>query len=45
MGKYLKMPGDPMVVNEAVVLADTVETKSGERKRLRIPLAILQMAA
>ena len=39
------MAGDPIIVNETVVLVEAIETKSGERKQVRIPLPILKMAA
>lgn len=44
-GEMFEMAGDPIIVNESVVLVDAIETKSGERKRVRIPLPILKIAA
>lgn len=47
MRLYLEMfeiAGDPIIINETVVLVDAIETRSGERKRVRIPLPILTMA-
>jgi len=44
-GEMFEMAGDPIVVNDTLVLVDAIETKSGERKRVRIPLPILKMAA
>jgi len=39
------MADDPIIVTETLVLVDAIETKSGERKRVPIPLPILKMAA
>ena len=44
-GEMFEVAGDPIIVTETVVLVDAIETKSGERKRVRIPLPILKMAA
>lgn len=44
-GQIFEMAGDPIIVNESLVLVDAIETKSGERKRVRIPLPILKIAA
>ena len=44
-GEMFEMVGDPIIVNDTYVLVDAIETKSGERKRVRIPLPILKMAA
>lgn len=44
-GEMFEIAGDPIIVNETVVLVDAIETKSGERRRVRIPLPILTMAA
>jgi len=44
-GQMFEMAGDPIIVSATLVLVDAIETKSGERKRVRIPLPILKMAA
>ena len=44
-GEMFEMAGDPIIVNDTLVLVDAIETKSGERKRVRIPLPILKMAS
>ena len=44
-GEMFEMAGDPIIVNDTLVLVDAIATKSGERKRVRIPLPILKMAA
>jgi hypothetical protein len=44
-GETFEIAGDPIVVNDERVLVDAIETKSGERKRVRIPLPILKIAA
>ena len=44
-GEMFEVAGDPIIVNESVVLVDAIETKSGQRKRVRIPLPILKIAA
>jgi hypothetical protein len=44
-GEMFEIAGDPIIVNDILVLVDAIEAKSGERKRVRIPLPILKMAA
>ena len=44
-GEIFEMAGDPIIVNDTLVLVDAIETKSGERKRVRIPLPVLKIAA
>ena len=44
-GEMFEMAGDPIIVDETLVLVDAIQTKSGERRRVRIPLPILKMAA
>ena len=44
-GEMFEMAGDPIIVNDTLVLVDAIETKSGERKRVRIPLPVLKIAA
>jgi hypothetical protein len=43
-GAQFEVVGDPIVLSNTVVLFDAVEQKSGEHKRIRIPLTIVQMA-
>lgn len=43
-GESFQLASEPIVVTEEVVLVDAIETKSGQRKRVRIPLPILKMA-
>ena len=44
-GAMVEIASDPIIENETVVLVDAIDTKSGERKRVRIPLPILKIAA
>ena len=44
-GEMFEMAGDPVIVNDTLVLVDAIEMKSGERKRVRIPLPVLKIAA
>jgi hypothetical protein len=37
--------GDPVVMSDTLVFFDAVEQKSGQIRRVRIPLTIVQMAA
>ena len=39
------MVGDPIVLSDTVVFFDAVEQKSGEHRRVRIPLTIVHMAS
>ena len=43
-GSQFEVVGDPVVLSDTVVFFDAVEQKSGERRRVRIPLTIVQMA-
>ena len=43
-GSQFEVVGDPIVLSDTVVFFDAVEQKSGEHKRVRIPLTIVQMA-
>lgn len=43
-GENFRVASDPIVVTEQVVLVDAIETKSGQLKRVRIPLPLLKMA-
>ena len=44
-GEVFEIAGDPIIMSETLVLVDAIESKSGERKRIRIPLPILKIAA
>lgn len=44
-GEMFEIASDPIVADETMVLVDVIERKSGERKRVRIPLPILKTAA
>jgi len=39
------MAGDPMVVTDDLVLVDAIDGRSGQLRRMRIPLPILKMAS
>ena len=43
-GSQFELLGDPLVISEDVVLVDAVERKSGESRRVRIPLYIVKIA-
>jgi len=43
-GSQFEVVGDPIVLSDTVVFFDAVEQESGEHKRVRIPLTIVQMA-
>jgi hypothetical protein len=44
-GETFEVAGEPVAVSQDVVLVDAIEKKSGQLKRVRIPLPILKMAA
>lgn len=44
-GESFEVTSEPMVVTADLVLVDAIEQKTGQRKRVRIPLPILKMAA
>ena len=44
-GEMVEIASDPIIEHETVVLVDAIDTKSGKRKRVRIPLPILKIAA
>src|SRR5215813_11400992 len=44
-GSQFELVGDPVVMSDTVVFFDAVEQKSGELRRVRIPLTIVKMAA
>lgn len=43
-GSQFELVGDPIVISDTVVFVDAVEQKSGQRKRVLIPLTIVRMA-
>jgi hypothetical protein len=44
-GSQFELVGDPIAMSDTVVFFDAVEQKSGELRRVRIPLTIVKMAA
>ena len=44
-GSQFELVGDPIVMSDNVVFFDAVEQKSGQLRRVRIPLTIVHMAA
>lgn len=44
-GSQFELVSDPLIVDSDLVFVDAVEKKSGERRRVRIPLTIVRMAA
>jgi hypothetical protein len=43
-GEEFEVAGEPIIVDEKTVMVDAIKTKSGERKRVRVPLPILKIA-
>jgi len=43
-GETFELVSDPIVVSEKLVFVDGIERKSGERRRIRIPLVVLRIA-
>ena len=43
-GAIFELVSDPIVVSERLVFVDGIEQKTGERRRIRIPLVVLRMA-
>jgi hypothetical protein len=43
-GAQFELLGDPVVMSDNVVFVDAVEQKSGQLRRVRIPLNIVLMA-
>ena len=43
-GSQFELIGDPLVLSDTVVFFDAVDQRSGQRRRVRIPLTIVQMA-
>ena len=44
-GSQFELVGDPIVMSDSLVLIDAIEQESGQLRRLRIPLTIVNMAA
>ncbi len=44
-GQIFEFLGEPIVMTDSVVLLDATEKKSGETKRVRVPLTIINMAS
>ena len=44
-GSLFELVSDPLIMDNDLVFVDAVEQKSGERRRVRIPLMIVRMAA
>jgi len=44
-GENFEMAGEPLVVTDDLVLVDAIDKRSGQLRRVRIPLPILKMAA
>ena len=43
-GSQFELVGDPLVMTEDVVFVDAVEQKSGQLRRVRVPLNIVRIA-
>ena len=43
-GSRFELVGDPLAMSDDVVFVDAVEQKSGQLRRVRIPLNIVRMA-
>ena len=43
-GAVFELISDPIVVSDRLVYVDGIEKKSGERRRIRIPLVVLRIA-
>jgi len=43
-GSQFELVGDPFVMSDTAVFFDAVEQKSGQLRRVRIPLTIVKMA-
>jgi len=42
-GETFELVSDPVVVSEKLAFVDGIEKKSGERRRIRIPLVVLRI--
>lgn len=43
-GAQFELVGDPLAMSDDLVFVDGVEQKSGQRRRVRIPINIVRMA-
>ena len=43
-GEKFEIVGEPMVVTDDLIFVDAIEKKSGQLRRVRIPLPILKIA-
>jgi hypothetical protein len=43
-GQEFQLLSDPLVMGENLVFVDAVEKKSGQRRRVRVPLPVVHMA-
>jgi hypothetical protein len=43
-GQEFELLGEPIALGDDLVLVDAIETKSGQLRRVRIPLPIVYMA-
>jgi hypothetical protein len=43
-GETFELVSDPVVVSEKLAFVEGIEKKSGERRRIRIPLVVLRIA-
>jgi hypothetical protein len=43
-GEEFELLGDPLVIRDDLVFVDAIEKKSGQRRRVRIPLSIRHLA-
>ena len=43
-GEKFELVGEPIVMADNLVLVDAIETKSGQLRRVRVPLPVLKIA-
>lgn len=43
-GSQFEVVSDPLVMSDDVVFVDAVDQKSGQRRRVRIPITVVKMA-
>jgi hypothetical protein len=44
-GEIFEFVGDPIVMSDDVILVDATERKTGQTRRVRVPLPIVRMAS
>jgi len=44
-GEKYDLTSDPIVVDDRLAVVDAIERRSGQSRRIRIPLPVLQMAS